>query len=253
MSNMTRDCILENLSKNIPPAQVKQLKMIWCSILWDALDIDVNDTDKTAQLYKRFPLNLQKHVFDIHDVSGAQRRLPRSNEIPPIERQYSIVSFAFLVILSKEFIDQAYIRYFEDIEPALIQSYYALCSVYPFHLFSYGIWKYLGKHIYRKEELAPEVLALFPSKLALSPDVAALLSVSFNIMVNRAREIGIINSTMKESGLFIDFIRRNTEKIHQIEIEMTLFDRSNRGNSPELKIVTEHLNKFRTPSHRITL
>ncbi|TMP22883.1 hypothetical protein CWB99_23715 [Pseudoalteromonas rubra] len=97
------------------------------------------------------------------------------------------------------------------------------------------------------------VTAVFPSKLALSPDVAALLSASFNIMVNRAREIGIINSTMKESGLFIDFIRRNTEKIHQIEIEMTLFDRSNRGNYPELNVVTEHLNKFRTPSHRITL
>ncbi|ALU42818.1 hypothetical protein AT705_07550 [Pseudoalteromonas rubra] len=158
-----------------------------------------------------------------------------------------------MVVLAKEFSNQSYARYYENIEPALIQSYYTLCSVYPFHLFSYSIWKYLGQHIYRKEELDPEVLAVFPSKLALSPDVAALLSASFNIMVNRAREIGIINSTMKESGLFIDFIRRNTEKVHQIEIEMTLFDRSNRGNCPELNVVTEHLNKFRTPSHRITL
>ncbi|KZN60862.1 hypothetical protein [Pseudoalteromonas luteoviolacea] len=161
ISKKTRASIFVKLARDASKSQLSDLEKLWDSILWDVLEVDINDQTKLAEIYKHFPLSLQKHVFEKQDLSGLKRRLPRTNEIPPIEHQYSLESFVFLIALSKEFIHKRYLQYQTVLEPALLRTLFVIWQFNPFSLISKELLSAIRDEHYEREDYSPSNSAIF--------------------------------------------------------------------------------------------
>jgi len=254
ISNGTLDLILsvicekEKLDKE---HLVQQIKELFYSPLWVALESGDKNIEFWLEFYRSLPINLQQYVFLKN--SPSDRTFPNEAQLPPIERICTLESLALLVGLARETRDKLSGFHIVKLERPLVRVLLFTLQESGFYQCRFELVRYFIEHVFLpNHELRVHIDAPL-NNFRISEKALDDLIENDIAITEAAQRFGIVK-TEREKQLFY-FYRFHLERssIDKVNIEIFYLQKKKFREYPTLNKIITKLNRRRADSQQIPL
>lgn len=239
-----------NTTLDIIEGKIKSTKFIFNLLLWEAMNTNIDESEKRKEFYKRLPIKFQKHIFSQHSVNIEEftRRKITSPEIDKIHKEGSLNALACLTGLLVDVKTEHWCDY-GQLETAVFNLLLVHFQLPIFQRFRCDIFKYYSEHIITKERAiivySIQELRWAYSKIELSNEIAR-----DSKLISIAKQLGFVHS-FEDSKLFLFWFYKLGQK-PLIEQLLSLINNNLLENYKELNMLIKKLNIARPLAKKIT-